>query len=110
MARPLLRSAARTRSIRQPSNGIGPLKDLNIRLTYRTVRVLMAISESPGASNREVSESSGVIDQGQISKLLNRLAGLGLIENRGAGQAHGAANAWHLTRRGAQLEQATRPH
>jgi AcrR family transcriptional regulator len=94
----------------EPSDGIGPLKDLNIRLTYRTVRVLMAIAESPGASNREVSESSGVIDQGQISKLLTRLAGLGLIENRGAGQAHGAANAWHLTRRGAQLERATRPH
>jgi AcrR family transcriptional regulator/DNA-binding MarR family transcriptional regulator len=86
-----------------------PLEGLNMRLTYRTVRALMVIADHPGASNREIAEGSGIIDQGQISKLLNRLAGLGLVENRGGGQANGVANAWQLTARGAQLERATRP-
>jgi AcrR family transcriptional regulator len=86
-----------------------PLEGLNMRLTYRTVRVLMVIAEQPGASNREIAEGSGIIDQGQISKLLNRLARLNLVENLGEGQEKGAANAWHLTARGAQVERATRP-
>jgi hypothetical protein len=86
-----------------------PLEGLNMRLTYRTVRVLMVIGEHPRASNREVAEGSGIVDQGQISKLLNRLARLKLVENLGEGQEKGAANAWHLTARGAQVERATRP-
>jgi AcrR family transcriptional regulator len=86
-----------------------PLDGLNMRLTYRTVRVLAVIGERPGASNREIAESSGIIDQGQISKLLNRLARLSLIDNLGGGQERGASNAWHLTPRGAQIERATRP-
>ncbi|HTU78792.1 MAG TPA: TetR family transcriptional regulator [Solirubrobacteraceae bacterium] len=86
-----------------------PLEGLNMRLTYRTVRVLMVIAEHPGASNREIAEGSGIIDQGQISKLLNRLARLKLVENLGEGQEKGAANAWHLTPRGMQVERATRP-
>jgi AcrR family transcriptional regulator len=85
------------------------LNGLKIRLTYRTVRVLTVIGERPGASNREVAEGSGIVDQGQISKLLHRLARLDLIENLGGGQPNGAANAWRLTRRGAQLEKAAMP-
>jgi AcrR family transcriptional regulator len=86
-----------------------PLEGLSMRLTYRTVRVLMVISEHPGASNREIAGGSDITDQGQISKLLNRLARLKLVENLGEGQGKGAANAWHLTVRGAQVERATRP-
>jgi AcrR family transcriptional regulator/DNA-binding MarR family transcriptional regulator len=86
-----------------------PLAGLDMRLTYRTVRVLMVIGERPGASNREIAEGSGIVDQGQISKLLTRLARLNLVENVGDGQEKGAANAWHLTPRGAQVERATRP-
>ncbi len=85
-----------------------PLAGLNMRLTYRTVRVLAVIAEHPGASNREVAEGSGITDQGQISKLLNRLGRLRLIENLGEGQERGAANAWHLTARGSAVERATR--
>lgn len=85
-----------------------PSEGLKMRLTYRTMRVLSVIAAHPGASNRDVSLSAGVVDQGQISKLLNRLARLGLIENNGAGQPLGAANAWQLTDRGEQLERATR--
>jgi DNA-binding MarR family transcriptional regulator len=80
-----------------------------MRLTYRTVRVLVVISTQPGASNREIADQSGVADQGQISKLLTRLQRLELVENRGEGQPKGAANAWHLTERGVQVERATRP-
>jgi AcrR family transcriptional regulator/DNA-binding MarR family transcriptional regulator len=94
---------------RTPARHKDPLEGLNMRLTYRTVRVLMVIAEHPGASNREIAEGSGIVDQGQISKLLNRLARLKLVENMGEGQDKGAANAWHLTARGAQVERATRP-
>lgn len=86
-----------------------PLEGLNMRLTYRTVRVLMVIGENPGASNREVAVGSGIADQGQISKLLGRLGRLALIENLGDGQEKGAANAWRLTPRGLAVERATRP-
>ena len=79
-----------------------------MRLTYRTVRVLVAIGANPGASNREVAEGSGIADQGQISKLLRRLEGLQLVENHGEGQVKGAPNAWYLTERGTQVERATR--
>lgn len=81
-----------------------PLRDLQMRLTYRTVRVLLAIAESPGRSNREVGVAAGIDDQGQISKLLSRLERLGLIENAGAGQVRGAPNAWTLTDRGIEVE------
>ncbi len=87
-----------------------PLGGLNMRLTHRTVRVLTAIAQHPGASNREIAEGSGIADQGQISKLLTRLARLELVENTGDGQERGASNAWHLTPRGEQVERATRPH
>jgi AcrR family transcriptional regulator len=87
-----------------------PLDGLKMRLTYRTVRVLMVISEHPGASNREIAKGSGIADQGQISKLLARLAKLELIENAGDGHERGASNAWHLTARGQQVERATRSH
>lgn len=103
---PLEASEVRPRALARQKD---PLEGLNMRLTYRTVRVLMVIAEHSGASNREIAEGSGIIDQGQISKLLNRLARLKLVENHGEGQEKGAANAWHLTARGAQVERATRP-
>jgi AcrR family transcriptional regulator/DNA-binding MarR family transcriptional regulator len=111
--RELSRPAPSFTRMRRPKPQIrprDPLDGLNMRLTYRTVRVLMVIGEHPGASNREIAEGSGIVDQGQISKLLSRLARLNLVENIGAGQEKGAANAWHLTPRGAQVERATRPH
>lgn len=85
-----------------------PLQGLDMRLTYRTVRALRAIAEHPGASNREVADGSGIVDQGQISRLLNRLARLELVENRGEGTEKGASNAWHLTPNGARIERGTR--
>ena len=81
------------------------------RLTYRTVRVLRAIAELPAGSNREVAERSGIVDQGQISKILTRLEYQGLLANRGGnGAARGTPNAWWLTERGEQLERELREH
>jgi AcrR family transcriptional regulator len=85
-----------------------PLEGLDMRLTYRTVRVLEAIASDANASNRQVAEASGVQDQGQISKLLVRLQGLGLIENAGSGTTRGEPNAWQLTPRGHEVEHAIR--
>jgi AcrR family transcriptional regulator/DNA-binding MarR family transcriptional regulator len=90
------------------SNTGNPLKDLDMRLTYRTVRVLMAVGAHPGVSNRRVADAAGVSDQGQMSKLLARLDHLGLIENSGFGQAKGESNSWHLTERGREIEHAIR--
>jgi AcrR family transcriptional regulator len=83
-----------------------PLGGLDMRLTYRTLRVLGTIASSPGASNRQVAEKAGVADQGQISKLLARLENLGLIHNAGVGHLKGEPNAWQLTGRGREVEQA----
>jgi AcrR family transcriptional regulator len=77
-----------------------PLRELDMRLTYRTVRVLLAIASEPASSNRQVASAAGISDQGQISKLLARLHALGLIENTGGDHAKGEANAWALTHSG----------
>jgi AcrR family transcriptional regulator len=77
-----------------------PFKDAGIRLTYRTVRVLVAIADHPDASNRLVAETAQINDQGQISKLLTRLERAGLIGNAGIGPGKGAPNAWTLTTNG----------
>jgi AcrR family transcriptional regulator/DNA-binding MarR family transcriptional regulator len=101
--RPVPRMRLRTR--RRHSN---PLAGLEMRLTYRTMRVLMAIASEPGASNRQVADAAGVSDQGQISKLLARLEHLGLATNSSAGPVRGEPNAWRLTPRGQQVERAIR--
>jgi AcrR family transcriptional regulator/DNA-binding MarR family transcriptional regulator len=80
-----------------------PLEDIPMRLTYRTARVLEAIAENPGVSNRGAGDLAGISDQGQISKLLARLERLGLTENSGPGHARGERNAWSLTPLGARV-------
>jgi AcrR family transcriptional regulator len=83
-----------------------PLRDVHMRLTYRTVRVLLAVAANPGSSNRAIADVAEISDQGQISKLLSRLERLGLIENAGAGMPRGEPNAWTLTQRGWQVHGA----
>ena len=82
-----------------------PLDEVDMRLTYRTARVLECIAERPGASNRGVAESAGVTDPGQISKLLRRLERLGLTVNTGGGHLSGEPNEWKLTPLGGQVAQ-----
>lgn len=83
-----------------------PLGELEMRLTYRTVRVLMAIAAHPGSSNRVVADAAEVTDQGQMSKLLARLQDIGLIENGGGGATRGEPNAWTLTGNGWRVQGA----
>jgi AcrR family transcriptional regulator len=91
---------ARPRVIRDPLDG------LEIRITYRTLRVLSVIAAQPGASNRAIATAAGIADQGQISKLLGRLERHGLVENGGLGQAKGEPNAWTLTAAGEEVQHA----
>jgi AcrR family transcriptional regulator len=94
------------RSVGESNRDGDPLRDLDMRLTYRTVRVLSAVATHPGGSNRVVATAAGVSDQGQISKLLARLHGLGLIENAGGNLTRGEPNAWILTTRGWSVRDA----
>jgi len=86
-----------------------PLDEVPMRLTYRTARVLECIAElgerGSGPSNREVAESAGVTDPGQISRLLRRLERLGLAVNTGGGHQSGEPNAWMLTSLGGEVAQ-----
>jgi AcrR family transcriptional regulator len=80
-----------------------PLRDVPMRLTYRTARVLQAAAEHPGASNRRIGERADIYDQGQISKLLGRLERIGLLANTGVGHVKGEPNAWRLTQLGERV-------
>jgi AcrR family transcriptional regulator len=108
------RAAAREELKRRPpkkpasSNRLSEdhFRELNMRVTYRTMCVLGAIAQQPGASNRQVSEAADIQDQGQMSKLLTRLQGLELIENTGGGQTKGEPNAWTVTPRGNDIHRA----
>jgi AcrR family transcriptional regulator len=155
---PYLGAAAAERELARPAPRAGgvriagrrleanPLHGLNMRLTYRTLRVLCVVAELGGReptagratgnhvtgsrvtdgqatggratggrvtggqapSNREIADHAGIVDQGQTSKLLARLQGLGLIENAGGGRASGEPNAWTLTARGGEVVDAIR--
>jgi AcrR family transcriptional regulator len=113
---PYLGPASAEKELQQPAPQLktkprprrDPLDGLDMRLTYRTVRVLIAIADHPRASNRGVASAAGIADQGQISKLLMRLQNLGLIHNEGEGQPKGAANAWALTAKGTEVERSIR--
>jgi AcrR family transcriptional regulator len=83
-----------------------PLNGLDVRVTYRTLCVLDAVAAQPGASNRAVGAASGIADQGQISRLLSRLRGVGLVENASEPLTPGDCNAWSLTAKGAEVQRA----
>lgn len=87
-----------------------PFKPAGLRLTYRTVRALLAVAEHPGASNRTIGEVAEIRDQGQMSKLLGRLGRLGLVENSGLAPGQGAPNSWSLTASGEQMARSIRAH
>jgi DNA-binding MarR family transcriptional regulator len=73
------------------------------RLTYRTARVIQAVAQEPGASNRRIAQLAEIKDEGQTSKLLHRLAAQGYLRKK-AGAA-GKPNAWYLTAQGRRLEE-----
>jgi AcrR family transcriptional regulator len=111
--RELARPAPPARNGRHPPSA-HPLRELDMRLTYRTIRVLLAIgaggreSDPRGShpSNRQVADAAGIRDQGQVSKLLTRLQQLGLIRNACDPRTKGEPNAWVLTERGVEVREA----
>jgi hypothetical protein len=106
-ARKELARPPRTTSLEAPRpDTADPFKGLPIRFTYRTARVLSTIATSPGASNRYIGRASGIVDDGQASRLLARLRNCGLVENRAADQSRGEANSWVLSDRGAAIHEA----
>jgi AcrR family transcriptional regulator len=108
--RELERPAPTVKRRSSPSDASSALRELQMRLTYRTVRVLLAVAASPGASNRMIGDAAGVADQGQISKLLSRLEKLRLVTNTGLGPGAGAPNAWTLTPHGQHVSTALATH
>ena len=98
---PVLKSAGSFADEGRVGDGSELLAELPMRLTYRTARVLQALSEHPGQSNREVADLVGIADQGQASKLLARLAHLGLLTN--SEPVKGERNKWTLTHAGRQV-------
>ncbi|HEX3692313.1 MAG TPA: TetR/AcrR family transcriptional regulator, partial [Solirubrobacteraceae bacterium] len=123
---PYLGPAAARRELSRPlqparaeQHGAGmladPFKGAGMRLTYRTIRVLMSVAElgeqGSHPSNRELGDHAEIRDQGQVSKLLHRLQRAGLIENNdGVAPAQGGPNAWRLTPAGERLVRGIRAH
>jgi AcrR family transcriptional regulator len=103
-------SAAGRAGVAQVARGRDPLEGLGGRVTYRTLRVLAAVAELGAGgsypSNREVAEHAGIADQGQIARVLARLAGLGVVERVGGRPVRGEANAWRLTDWGVAVREA----
>jgi DNA-binding MarR family transcriptional regulator len=111
LERPTPRPSAR--AVRRDGDGLSrrPLSaasPVDYRLTVRTQMALAAVGGRPGLNNREISEVIGLSDQGQISRMLKRLAGQGLVENA---QAHASrqVKAWRLTTDGEAVIDAHRP-
>lgn len=105
--RELARPSPKPANGSHPSTGRSPLNGLHMRLTYRTICVLAALAANPGSSNRKLAEASGVADQGQMSKLLNRLNKEGFVQNMSTGgPSRGEPNAWTLTNQGWQIHSA----
>ncbi|HWG30242.1 MAG TPA: TetR family transcriptional regulator [Steroidobacteraceae bacterium] len=71
---------------------------------FRVRQCLRHLAAHPGASNREVARAIGITRQEQVSRVLARLQGLGLLVKRAA--PPGGANAWSLTPRGMQVTRA----
>ncbi len=101
---------ARLGTVREARSVRDPLEGVQMRLTYRTARVLDGVSAHPGASNRMVADYAEIHDPGQISKLLRRLQGLGLLVNTEEGRAKGEPNAWELTPQGQRVARSIQVH
>lgn len=68
---------------------------------YRARSCLIFLAANPGASNKAVAAGVGISHLGQVSELLKRLAGNGLLIKHSGGA--GRPNAWWLTPHGEQV-------
>jgi AcrR family transcriptional regulator len=74
--------------------------------SHRARACVVYLAAHPGASNRQIAEGIGVARHSQMSSLLARLAGTGLLLKRPG--RPGRPNAWSLTERGVQVTLALR--
>jgi DNA-binding MarR family transcriptional regulator len=88
-----------------PTGAMGEAR-LALRLAPRRTTALLHIATHPGASNREIATRIGIGDEGQTSKLLARMQGLGLVANRPDARHRNGRNAWYLTVAGRRLARA----
>jgi AcrR family transcriptional regulator len=118
IAQPYLGAVAAQKELERPTPALeesptprlpsDPFKDLPLRFTYRTARVLTSIAQTPGASSKQVATAAGITDPGQISRLLARLRHNGLIQDTSTRATNkGLPRAWTLTQRGENILQAT---
>jgi AcrR family transcriptional regulator len=68
---------------------------------HRARLCLLYLSGHPGVSNQQVGEAIGVSHREQVSRVLGRLAALGLLVKRSGGP--GRPNAWSLSTAGEQV-------
>ncbi len=87
---------------------LGCLQEPGGRPNHSTVSVLTIIAAEPGLSNREMAVRAGVTNEGHMSRILTRMAQLGLIRNTRDARSPVRANAWQLTASGEKLESALR--
>jgi AcrR family transcriptional regulator/DNA-binding MarR family transcriptional regulator len=105
------RSAAGRRGKHEQAIAVrGYTANTPFRMTTLTHQVLSVIAErsewGSNPSNREIAQTAGVKDEGQMSKLLARLQHHGLLENVG-GASPATGNAWRLTSRGEEIAHAS---
>jgi AcrR family transcriptional regulator len=100
---------SRDRLSRPPvvSGFVGSPSPVDYRLTVRTRMALAAVAGRPGSSNREVSEAIAISDQSQISRMMKRLQGQGLVEDAHA-RTKRQVRAWRLTADGEAVIDAHR--
>jgi AcrR family transcriptional regulator/DNA-binding MarR family transcriptional regulator len=97
LERPVPRSPMRRRDgDGLPRRPLGSASPVDYRLTVRTQMALAAVAGRPGLNNREVSEVIGLSDQGQVSRMMKRLADQGLVVNA-QGHVNRQVKAWRLT-------------
>ncbi len=81
---------------------LGAPSATRLRVTNRTAQVLEAIAAHPGTSDSAIASTVGIVDQGQISKLLAHLRRARLIEDDPSTTSP-TSKAWRITPAGASL-------
>ena len=87
-----------------------PLAGLNMRLTYRTVRVLVVIGERlPARATARSPTARASPTRARSQSCSPGWRGWSWSRTPGRARRRADPNAWHLTPRGARVERATRP-
>jgi AcrR family transcriptional regulator len=102
LAREMLRERAlRASEVAHPGLPVDvPVVLLSAR-AQRARQCLLYVAQHPGVSNQQVAAGIGASHREQVSRLLARLAGMGLLVKRAGGP--GYPNAWSLTAEGEQV-------